>query len=51
MMFGKILKKLLGKPVGTIADTIIDEKLDRATGGLSSKAEELVKKRKKPKLP
>lgn len=43
-MFGRLLKKYLGKGVGTVADKIIDDQLDKATGGLSTKAEKAVKK-------
>lgn len=43
-MFGKLLKRLLGKKVGTIADVLVDGALDKATHGLSSEAEKLVKK-------
>jgi hypothetical protein len=43
-MFGKLLKKVLGKRLGTVADTIVDGAADKATGGLSTIAEETVKK-------
>jgi hypothetical protein len=45
-MFGKLLKKLLGRKAGTIADAVVDNALDKATGGISTIAEDAVKKAK-----
>jgi hypothetical protein len=42
-MFGRLFKKLLGKGAGAIADSIVDGALDKATGGISSVAEQAVK--------
>lgn len=48
-MLGKHLKRLFGKKLGTIADTIIDEAADKATHGLSTAAEKAVTARKRAK--
>ena len=48
-MFGKILKKLLGKPAGTIADNLVDAALNKATHGVSGKAEQVIKAAKDAK--
>lgn len=42
-MFGKFLKKKLGNEVGGVADKVVDGALNKLTGGLSGKAERLVK--------
>ena len=42
-MFGKLLKKLLGRKAGSIADTIVDGALDVATKGASSRIEQAFK--------
>jgi hypothetical protein len=42
MAFGKLFKKLLGRGAGTVVDTIVDGALDKATGGLSTVAEDAV---------
>lgn len=43
-MFGKLLKKLLGRKAGTVADVIVDAALNKATDGLAGEAERVVKK-------
>jgi hypothetical protein len=48
-MFGKLLKKVLGRGAGTIADTIIDGAADKLTGGLSTVAEDAVAQVKEAK--
>lgn len=49
MVFGKILKKHLGKTIGGVADQIVDGALDKATGGISSTVEGAVKEIKAKK--
>lgn len=46
-MFGKLLKKVLGRKAGTIADVIVDQALDKATHGVSTAAEKAVSDRKR----
>mgnify|MGYP003450895925 FL=1 len=49
-MFKKLLRKLkLGRGAAAVIDTVASQALDKATGGLASDVEALVKKRKKPK--
>ena len=46
-MFKKLLRKLkLGRGAAAVIDTVASQALDKATGGLASDVEALVKKRK-----
>lgn len=45
-MIGKLLKRVLGKKTGTVADLIVDEALNKATHGVSGAVEKAVKKQK-----
>jgi len=49
-MFKKILRKLkLGRVASEVIDTVASEALDKATGGISSEVEGIVKRRKRNK--
>lgn len=41
-MFRKLFSKVLGKTGGAIADAVVTEALDKATGGAASKVEDAV---------
>lgn len=46
-MIKKLLRKLkLGRGAAAIIDTVASEAIDRATGGLASDVEDVVRKRK-----
>ena len=47
-MFGKLFRKLgLGAVEATVADSVIKQVADTATGGIAGRVEKLIEKRKK----
>ena len=49
-MFGKLLRKLgLGTVEATVADTVLKQVADRTTGGIASRVEAIIERRKKKK--